>query len=102
MASWRTEIEGASVILLGKFNPAIFQPVWLGVNNLIRAEEAERATIDVINPQVTSFSAEWLRIQVLADRFQATTADPAHYQALRDIVLSIFQLLEYTPFGLWE
>ena len=72
MPSWRTEIEGASIILLGKFNPAIFQPAWLSANNLLRKEEADIANIDVINPQVTSFSAAWLRIQVLAGRFQAT------------------------------
>lgn len=98
MPSWRTEIEGASVVLVGQFNPAIFQPAWLGATNLIRKEEADGATIQVINPQVTSFSADWLGLQVLAQRFQATTTDPAHYQALRDVVISIFQLLEHTPF----
>lgn len=98
MASWKTESEGASIVLIGKFNPAIFQPAWLGASNLIRKEEADSATIEVINPQVTSFSADWLKVQVLPQRFQATTVDAAHYQALRDVVLSIFQLLEHTPF----
>ena len=35
---------------------------------------------------------------MLAERFQAVTADPAHYQTLRDLVVSIFRLLEHTPF----
>jgi len=100
MASWKSEMEDAAIILIGKFNPAIFQPAWLGASNLIRREEADRATIEVINSQVTSFSADWLNIQVIADRFQAITADAAHYQALRDVVISIFQLLEHTPFWL--
>lgn len=100
MASWKTETESAAIVLIGKFNPAIFQPAWLGVNNLIRKEEADSATIAMISPQVTSFSADWLDIQVLAERFQATTMDAAHYQALRDVVISTFQLLEHTPFWL--
>jgi hypothetical protein len=98
MASWKTETEGASIVLIGKFNPAIFQPTWLGANNLIRREEADRAKIDVVSPQVTSFSAEWLKVQVSSERFLATTVDTEHYQALRDVVISVFQLLEYTPF----
>ena len=99
MPSHRSEIDGASIVLIGKFNPAIFQPAWLGACNLLRKEEVEGAVIEVINPQVTSFSADWLKIQVLADRFQAITADSAHYQALRDLVISIFHLLEHTPFS---
>jgi hypothetical protein len=84
--------------LIGKFNPAIFQPAWLGASNLIRKEEADSATIELVNPQLTSFSADWLKVQVLAERFTATTVDTEHYQALRDVVVSIFQLLEHTPF----
>lgn len=98
MASWKTESEGASIVLIGKFNPAIFQPEWLGAGNLIRREEAGRAKIEVISPQVTSFSADWLKVQVLSERFVATTVETEHYQDLRDVVLSIFHLLEYTPF----
>jgi hypothetical protein len=52
----------------------------------------------VINPQVSSFSADWLNVQVIADRFVATSTDAAQYQALRDVVISIFRLLEHTPF----
>ncbi|MGA9722563.1 MAG: hypothetical protein WBQ86_08930 [Candidatus Binatus sp.] len=98
MASWKTESEGASIVLIGKFNPAIFQPAWLGAGNLIRREEADAAKIELVNPQLTSFSADWLKVQVLSERFLATTVDTEHYQALRDLVISIFQLLEHTPF----
>ncbi len=100
MPAWKTEFEDAAVVLIGKFNPAIFQPAWLGANNLIRKEEDEGANIEVVNPQVTSFSADWLRVQVVAERFQAVTEDTAHYQALRDLVVSTFHLLEHTPFWL--
>src|ERR1019366_9517037 len=86
MPSHRSEIDGASIVLIGKFNPAIFQPAWLGACNLLRKEEVEDAVIGMVNPQVTSFSAHWLTIQVLAERFTASTADPAQYQALRDLV----------------
>ena len=98
MANWKTDTEDAAVVLIGAFNPAIFQPAWLGANDLSRKEEAERAQITVVNPQLTSFSADWLNVQIFPERFQAATMDSAHYQALRDVVISIFQLLEHTPF----
>ena len=98
MPSHRSEIDGASIVLIGKFNPAIFQPAWLGACNLLRKEEVEDAAITMVSPQVTSFSAHWLTIQVLAERFTAITNDPAQYQALRDLVIGVFHLLEHTPF----
>ena len=46
MASWKSELDDAAVVLLGKFNPAIFQPAWLGATNLVRKEEADGAKIE--------------------------------------------------------
>lgn len=98
MPEWRAEIEGASIVLLGHSNPKIFQPPWFDHHGLIRAEEAESAENLVSLPELTTFTTAWLSIQVTPDRFQATTIDPAHFEALRDLVLGTFALLEHTPF----
>lgn len=97
MANRRPDYEGATIVLLGTFNPAIFQPAWLGASKIIRQEEADSATITMVNPKLTAFSADWLNLQVIAERFQALTLNSAHYQALRDVVISIFGVLEHTP-----
>lgn len=91
------EHEGASVVMLGSFNPAIFQPRWLGTQGLIRPEEAENAKITVIQSEVTDFSTEWFQMQVLQQRFQLQSTDPRHYAPLRDLATSVFLILSHTP-----
>ncbi len=91
------ELEGASIVLIGSFNPAIFQPEWFARMSLIRASEAADAKIDVIAPPVTSFKLEWVVIQVTTDRFTVSTADMAHLAPLSELVLGTFDILEHTP-----
>src|ERR1700733_14471106 len=67
------EAEGASIIMIGSFNPAIFQPRWLEMQRLIRTEEAENAKITTIQAQVADFSTEWFQLQVLQQRFTVST-----------------------------
>jgi hypothetical protein len=97
------ELEGASIVLVGAFNPRIFQPAWLGEHGLLRPEEVEAAATSsdkdyVIAREFAQFTAGWLDLQVTEQRFSAQTADPAQYNPLRDLVLSTFRLLEHTPF----
>ena len=40
------QFEGVTIVLLGQFNPAIFQPAWLAAENLVRPQEAESAEIE--------------------------------------------------------
>lgn len=98
MSSLSLELDAANIVLLGTFNPAIFQPAWLAAHSLIRKEEAEHADGLVFSRELASFTADWLRLQVTADRFEAMTEDPAHVEPLRDLVVSVFSLLEHTPF----
>lgn len=91
------EREGVTAVLLGNFNPAIFQPSWLAARGLITLSEAEAAKVDVVSGELSAFSVDWLTIQVTADRFQAVSADVAHSEPLRDMVVGIFTILEHTP-----
>ena len=98
MPDLRCELDGVNVVLLGNFNPRIFQPAWFAHYGLIRIEEAETAENVVVFPELTTFTAAWLTVQVTSERFQASTADAGHFEALRDLVLGTFRLLEHTPF----
>lgn len=91
------EKEGASVVMLGSFNPSIFQPRWLATLGLIRTEEADDATIGIIQQQVADFQAGWFRLQVLENRFLLQALDAAHYGPIRDLAAGIFRLLPHTP-----
>ncbi|HME08770.1 MAG TPA: hypothetical protein VKG25_17060, partial [Bryobacteraceae bacterium] len=91
------EKEGASIFLAGSFNPAIFQPHWLGSQGLIRPEEAENAAIGIIGSQVADFQTDWFRMQVLQNRFTVQCLDATYYGPIKDLVAGIFSLLRHTP-----
>jgi hypothetical protein len=91
------EEEGTSIVLLGSFNPTIFQPRWLGAQGLIRPEEAENAKITLIQSEVADFSTEWFQLQVLQNRFQLFCHDPRQYAPLRDLAAAVFATLPHTP-----
>ena len=93
----KTKIEGISIVLLGTFNPAIFQPAWFAAQGLIREEEAEEAQIELVRPEVSAFRLDWLHMQVLHERFTASTDQPASFEVLRDFVVGTFSVLEHTP-----
>jgi hypothetical protein len=97
MAVVNCELEGTSVVLVGSFNPSIFQPKWLSSKGIIQEAEGEDANIQIISPEISSFTAKWLEVQVTRNRFSASTTDAAHFEVLRDCVVSVFTLLEHTP-----
>jgi hypothetical protein len=41
------EIDQASLVLLGRFNPAIFQPFWFARHGIVGADEAGAAEIEI-------------------------------------------------------
>ena len=97
MAERVPESEGANIVLIGDFNPKIFQPAWFAAQQLIRNEEAEDAKIDIIHSAVVSFSLEWLRLEVHQNRFFAATHQKPFYSPLRDLVVGTFRILTHTP-----
>jgi hypothetical protein len=97
MSPPKPEIEGIGIVLVGSFNPMIFQPAWFAAENLIREEEEQAAKIELIHRQVAIFSLDWLHLQVTDEQFAATTAQSSFYEPLRDLVLGTFRLLRHTP-----
>jgi hypothetical protein len=94
---YETEILGASVVLLGQFNPAIFSPAWLAKTGVISEEEAAAAEKPVTHPQIAHISIEHLTIGVETGRFSVSvTSDPI--VRVLDITVQLFRdLLSHTP-----
>jgi hypothetical protein len=98
MTGYSLALDRASIVFLGAFNPIIFHPAWFARHSLIRNEEADQAKDIVVTENGTKFKCDWLEVGVTPDRFQVLTDDRAYAAPLRDLVLSVFSLLEHTPF----
>ncbi|MBN2497432.1 MAG: hypothetical protein JXR96_22765 [Deltaproteobacteria bacterium] len=93
-------LERLSVVLVGAFNPAIFQPSWFAVHNLILSDENKIPSgikLGVVHPQFVDFSTENFQIQVMQQRMWAATGDVSFYDSLRDLMYGTFTLLSHTP-----
>lgn len=88
------EFSSASVVMLGSFNPAIFTPAWFVLHNLLPEGVEARADLQVAHVQVTRFTADWLRLDVVNDRFAVATRE-APYVRLRDLAVRTFK--EFLP-----
>lgn len=91
------EIQGSSIVLLGNFNPAIFQPAWFAAHELLSKAEAEAAEIEIIHAEIVQLRAGWLDLNVTHDRFQASTSEAPTPALLRDLVAGTFEILSSTP-----
>jgi len=85
------------IVLTGSLNPQIFQPAWFAAKGLVRPSEAEGAKVKVIHQSVADFQIDWAYIQVLVDRFSATTKDDGCDDLLKDLVVGVFKILGETP-----
>ncbi len=90
-------VDEMTVVLVGDFNPKIFHPMWFAHNRILRESEAIDATIEVVHSDVTSFSIEWLTVQVLRDRFTAAIKAEVYREHLGDMVQNVFALLRHSP-----
>lgn len=91
------EIDGTSIVILGGFNPPIFSPAWLRLHRLIGEEEADKAEIQVITPPIAVFSTDWVHVDVRRDRLTISTAMSQDVDRLRDLAVSVLQILPEVP-----
>ena len=97
MATRQSEKHSA-LVFLGHFNIQIFHPAWFAAQGLIQKQEADRADNVLTTPQFSRFQLDWLRVEVLPERFAAHgTSEPSSTNLLRDLVLGTFYLLRHTP-----
>jgi hypothetical protein len=95
----QVELSGYSIILVGSFNPAIFQPEWFARNDLISEDDAHagQEALEVVHPELTRFSTEWLDFETTRDRCRFATSQSARHADLRDLAIGTFTLLSHTP-----
>lgn len=92
------ENNSVSIVLLGSFNAAIFHPAWFVANNLLSKNNLESSEVEIILKEIAVFKiGDWLRIQVVPDRFIAETLEPP-FVRLSDLVYKTFrEVLNHTP-----
>ncbi len=91
------EQQSLSIVVLGDFNPAIFQPLWFSANGLMPKEEAENADISIIQKQLAIFKLGQTHVQVDESRLGLTTMELQQGPVLRDLAYGILSILEHTP-----
>jgi hypothetical protein len=97
MSAKQPELQGLNMVVLGSFNPQIYQPAWLARQKLIQDEEAEKASIQAISNDIAVFSIGWMGLEATAERLSFSTNQPQYYELLRDLVVGVFRLLRHTP-----
>lgn len=91
------QIYKCSIVVVGSFNPAIIQPYWLAQKKLIREQEAQNAEIDMIHSGIARFKLEWCEFEILNDRFEIKSTQQHMFSAMKDLIISIFNILKETP-----
>ena len=91
------EIQSVSIVLLGKFNPAIFSPAWLAKAGIVTEREADAASVNVIHSEIAQFGVERFRFEVQTERFQVTTLVEPFVQLLDSVVNLFKDKLPHTP-----
>jgi hypothetical protein len=85
------------IVLLGEFNPQIFQPQWFTFQKLLGETEGNSAKVEIIHSDVAIFHLDWLRFEVTRNRLVATTSFDQYYEVLRDLIIGAFTNLSHTP-----
>lgn len=85
------------VVVKGSFNPAVFSPAWLRLQEVIGAVEFDDSEVQIVNAALCSFRTGWLNFQVTRDSLQLSTTDFAEFERVRDAVITILRTLSHTP-----
>ena len=88
-----------SIVLVGSFNPAIFHPWWFADRELLPSNVIEAALKEdfVTVKELSRFNAEWLGLQARPNQLVFSTVEEARSPDLRDLVVSVLDLLPETP-----
>jgi hypothetical protein len=91
------KFETISIVIVGEFNPAIFQPMWFANKKLIREIEAINVLNLLVHNEMVRFDLDWLNIEVTRNRCVFVTSKDGHFEPLKDLVTDIFKILNETP-----
>jgi hypothetical protein len=91
------DIYGASIVLVGSFNPAIFTPDWFVRNELLKDEFIDRDKPILVHNEFTQFDFEWGNLNCQPERFAVTTQVAPHIRILDLIATTFGEFLPHTP-----
>jgi hypothetical protein len=86
-----------AVVVRGDFTPTIFHPAWFASHKLIREAESDAAKVEVVHPSASVFTAEWLQLSVVPDRFHVATTQESFSEPLRDLAIGVLKILNEIP-----
>lgn len=86
-----------SIVFVGKFNPAIFQPSWFSLQKLISYSDGESAGVNIIHPDVVNFNLNWCSVEIARERAVFATNQENAFELIRDLSIGTFRLLSHTP-----
>ena len=91
------EAEGLDVVVLGRFNPAIFHPEWFLHQKLVEEEDARAATVNMVTNEFVDVVLCGVKLFCLPDRFSLSSSNISHAARIQDLLVQIFRLLPHTP-----
>jgi hypothetical protein len=97
--TYKAEMFGSSVIIVGKFNPPIVSPDWLERNQLFGRDDAESArqgTSFLLSHQASQFETPWCSILVVENQLSVISKG-AVTESFKDLAAGICSLLPQTP-----
>jgi len=98
---YKPEYKTVTVVLIGNFNPLMFQPQWFGKNEIINQSEVDAIVSNqpksfLIAPNFTIFETSQLQIQVQENRFSVIGMKES-FCIVKDVVKKTFEKLESMP-----
>lgn len=93
------EVEALSIVVVGRFNPAIFHPLWFSKLGIFSDADITDAadTTGIVHRDIADFQIDWCRINVTENRFMASTRMDAYFERLQNLVYASFEHLSHTP-----
>ncbi|MCW5790246.1 MAG: hypothetical protein KIT72_07490 [Polyangiaceae bacterium] len=84
--------EHLSIVVLGQFKPATVAPAWLEREGLVSKGSAAAAELQLMAPDVSSFTIASKDVQVLRERLTVSTGDAREEDTLSDLIVGILDL----------
>ncbi len=99
MSKTSPQIQTLAIVVVGRFNPAIFHPLWFSNIGIFTETDIKEAadTFGVVHPDISSFQIDWCNILVEERRFIVSTRMDAYFSRLCELVQLSFDLLTHTP-----
>jgi hypothetical protein len=100
MAIYNPEEKQLNVVIIGNFNPRIFQPHWFASNEIISEADLtyiqEQSNI-LVHKQISQFQSSWFVFEVTETRLQIISTQEAYFEMILDFLVATFSILIHTP-----